>query len=304
MNWPPEMPAIKKILGRKDVVEALHATAHPGSWVECRSSVHRAFHEKDLEASINVLPRLLSKIPALLFAGDQDLICNYIGIENMIKALTWNGQTGLGTVQTQSWNVNSLPAGTWVTSRNLTYAKIFNASHMAPFDVPHVTHDMMLRFMGVNFSAIVDGSANIPSSIGAVTKPIFGETDLQSPSVVMPAKTPQQDKAMWEAYYNAGSATLVLILISILIGFFIWYRIRRNRVQLPVHQDQVEQEETIPLTRRGRNEDEDEEVMHQRKGKDRSREPEPERELASGSPIFNVGDSEDEEEYKRIVNGK
>ena len=76
--------------------------------------------------------------------------------------------------------------------------KIFNASHMAPFDVPHVTHDMMLRFMGVNFSAIVDGSAKIPSSIGTDTKPIFGETDVQSTSVVMPAKNPQQDKAMWE----------------------------------------------------------------------------------------------------------
>ena len=88
-----------------------------------------------------------------------------------------------------------------------------------------------------------------------------------------------------------------------MIGFFIWYRIRRNRLQLPTHQDQVE-EETIPLTRRGDNGDEEEgeEVIQQPKGKDRLREPEPERELA-GSPIFNVGDSEDEEEYKRIVNG-
>jgi carboxypeptidase D len=39
---------------------------------------------------------VLSKIPVLIFAGDQDLICNYIGLENMIKALTWNGVTGLG----------------------------------------------------------------------------------------------------------------------------------------------------------------------------------------------------------------
>lgn len=107
------------------------------------------------------------------------------------------------------------------------------------------------------------------------------------------------------AYYNAGSATLVLILIFIAIGLFIWYRIRRNRgVQLPtLRQDQVE--ESIPLTRRGPNEadDEDEGVMQQRKGKERLREPEPERELAE-SPIFYVGDSEDEEEYKRIASGK
>lgn len=107
-----------------------------------------------------------------------------------------------------------------------------------------------------------------------------------------------------QAYYNAGSATLVLILIVIAIGVFIWYRIRRNRgVQLPqVHQDQVEEEEAIPLTRRGANEVEEEEdgVMQQRKGKERLRELEPEREHAE-SPIFNVGDSEDEEEYKRII---
>ena len=72
-----------------------------------------------------------------------------------------------------------------------------------------------------------------------------------------------------------------------------------------VHQDQVEEEETIPLTRRGTNggEEEEEGDMQQRKGKERLREPEPDRELAE-SPIFNVGDSEDEEEYKRIVGGK
>lgn len=32
----------------------------------------------------------------LLFAGDQDFICNYMGIESMMQAMTWNGGTGLG----------------------------------------------------------------------------------------------------------------------------------------------------------------------------------------------------------------
>lgn len=68
---------------------------------------------------------------------------------------------------------------------------------MAPFDVPHVTHDMMLRFMDVNFTAIVDGSAKIPSTIGTIAKPIFVEDHNTTPASV-PAKTPEQDKAMWE----------------------------------------------------------------------------------------------------------
>ena len=70
---------------------------------------------------------------------------------------------------------------------------------MAPFDVPHVTHDMILRFMGVNFSAIVDGSARIPSSIGTKTKPVFIATSTgKSTNLPVSGKTPEQDKAMWE----------------------------------------------------------------------------------------------------------
>jgi len=70
---------------------------------------------------------------------------------------------------------------------------------MAPYDFPHVAHDMILRFMGVNFSAILDGSARIPSSIGDDYKPVFSETSEAASNIGQPTgKTPQQDKAMWE----------------------------------------------------------------------------------------------------------
>lgn len=87
---------ISILIKRPEVVSALHATAHPGSWVECKHSVHMAFSQHTTEASVTVLPKLLSKIRVLIFAGDQDLICNYMGLENMIKKLTWNGGTGHG----------------------------------------------------------------------------------------------------------------------------------------------------------------------------------------------------------------
>lgn len=76
---------------------------------------------------------------------------------------------------------------------------------MVGYDVPHVSHDMALRFMGVNFSAIADGSARIPSSVGDDNKPAFLEDDSPSPTSVPTAKTPQQDKAMWE-----GASSLIL----------------------------------------------------------------------------------------------
>jgi len=89
--------------------------------------VYTAMTNQASESAITLVPKILEKIPIMLFAGDQDLICNYVGIEALISALTWNGGTGLGKVQTQSWTVGGTPAGTWVTSRSLTYVKVWSA---------------------------------------------------------------------------------------------------------------------------------------------------------------------------------
>ena len=69
---------------------------------------------------------------------------------------------------------------------------------MVGFDKPHVAHDMMLRFMNVNFSSIAGGTARIHSSIGSDAKPIFVEEQHATPGTPASAKSPQQDKAMWE----------------------------------------------------------------------------------------------------------
>jgi hypothetical protein len=81
---------------RPDVVGALHAQAKSEAWVECLGRVHGELRQKNAPSAVTVLPHVLEKIPVLLFAGDQDLICNYLGQESLIKSLTWNGGTGLG----------------------------------------------------------------------------------------------------------------------------------------------------------------------------------------------------------------
>ena len=81
---------------------------------------------------------------------------------------------------------------------NPARTQIFNASHMVGFDVPNVAHDMILRFMGVNFTAITDGSARIPSAVGDDTKPVPAILDDTPAAPPASTKTPEQDKAMWE----------------------------------------------------------------------------------------------------------
>ena len=68
----------------------------PAEWTECRGKIHRNFNTKKSNASVTILPRVLERIPVMLFAGDQDFICNYMGIESLIESMSWNGGTGLG----------------------------------------------------------------------------------------------------------------------------------------------------------------------------------------------------------------
>lgn len=103
-------PKIYVVLQTPNVVNAIHASNVPGKWVECKNRVHTEFYTRKSNSSITVLPRVLEKIPVMLFVGDQDLICNYVGIESMIQAMTWNGETGLGVRLTSVLSFMSDPA--------------------------------------------------------------------------------------------------------------------------------------------------------------------------------------------------
>jgi hypothetical protein len=91
------------------------------------------------------------------------------------------------------------------------------------------------------------------------------------------------------AYYNAGSAAIVLVLIIAVLGTIFWCRIRKRRLRgLPITRNE---EEHIPLTQ-GLHTMENESLLdtnelRTRKGKERAEETEP-------TPIFDVGDSDEE----------
>lgn len=91
------------------------------------------------------------------------------------------------------------------------------------------------------------------------------------------------------AYYNAGSAAVVLVLILAVLGSVLWCRIRRRRLHgLPIRKNE---EESIPLTQSYPVEDSDpldNRRLSSRKGKERAEE-------AGLSPIFDVGDSDEGE---------
>lgn len=77
------------------VISSLHANLKETGWVECDGQVGYQLNMRNSPAAVNLLPGILeSGVKILIFAGDEDLICNYKGLEGMMDRLTWGGQTG------------------------------------------------------------------------------------------------------------------------------------------------------------------------------------------------------------------
>jgi len=176
---------------------------------------------------------------------------------------------------------------------------------MVGFDVPIVAHDMMLRWMGVDLS--LDGTLGLPARIPSVVGDNLrgGLTSNGTLAADTPVSTlvPEQDKARWEAYYNAGSAALIFVLIMLAIGLFFYFRSRRQpkpgrRIALNDREQQLE-EETIPLSSsshaNGGRADDDDDQRRRRKGKDRQYQDGG----PKGEPIFDVGDDASDDETER-----
>lgn len=82
---------------RDDVLRSLHAEARSSAWTECDGQVSSQLYLKTSGASVRYIPQILEAgVKVMMFAGAEDLICNYKGIENMLDNMSWSGTKGLG----------------------------------------------------------------------------------------------------------------------------------------------------------------------------------------------------------------
>ena len=232
MNWPPDLEYVKPYLRRPEVIKALNVNKDKSTgWTECSGAVGRNFHPKS-KPTITMLPNLLQHMPILLFSGDQDLICNHLGTEELIHNMEWNGGKGFelspGTwAPRRHWTFEGESAGIYQEARNLTYVLFYNSSHMVPFDYPRRTRDMLDRFMDVDIASIggtpadsrIDGEKGVETSVGGHP----------NSTTAKESEKANLEKAKWDAYYKSGEVALIVVII--LASAWAWYvwRDRRRR---------------------------------------------------------------------------
>jgi len=125
-------------------------------WSDCNRAVAMAF-ELDgdwMQSYQQMIPdQLEDGVRVLIYAGDQDYICNWLGNQAWTQALPWSHQADFNTTAPANWTIpgSSAAAGTIQASNGFTFLRVFDAGHMVPRDQPEAALAMLNAFTAGKF---------------------------------------------------------------------------------------------------------------------------------------------------------
>ena len=119
-------------------------------WADCNRAVALSFELSGdwMQSFETKIPdQLASGIRVLIYAGDQDYICNWLGNQAWVRALPWAHAGEFNTAAVKNWTVGNEAAGTVQSAYNLTFLRVFGAGHMVPLDQPMASLLMLDAFL-------------------------------------------------------------------------------------------------------------------------------------------------------------
>ncbi|KAL0567380.1 hypothetical protein V5O48_014608, partial [Marasmius crinis-equi] len=133
--------------------------ANPGRDFESSNmDVNKAFSlEGDgMRNSALLLPEVVAEgVRLLVYAGNADMMCNYIDNERWVSELETRFQSEFAKAKPIPWiepngrqagNVRSAGGGGF-TAGNVTFVEVFEAGHMVPYDQPSAALDLITRWI-------------------------------------------------------------------------------------------------------------------------------------------------------------
>ncbi|RHY94399.1 hypothetical protein DYB35_013976 [Aphanomyces astaci] len=127
---------------------AVQAKLHVNkTWSSGSPRVYQDFSVDIMKNYVQFVPELLAGgVRVLIYAGDADLMCNWIGNEAWTKQLDWPGKASFNAAQVKPLTVSGKNGGQVRSSRNLSFVRVYNSGHMVPTDQPEVSLALINRF--------------------------------------------------------------------------------------------------------------------------------------------------------------
>ncbi|GKV08380.1 hypothetical protein SLEP1_g20014 [Rubroshorea leprosula] len=141
-----DFSAMETFLNEKSVKDALGVGDI--SFVSCSTDVYYEMTGDWMRNLAIGIPELLEDgIRVLLYEGEYDLICNWLGNSLWVNALEWSGQKEYQAAPTVPFVVDGKEAGRLKTHGALSFLKVHNAGHMVPMDQPKNSLQMLESWM-------------------------------------------------------------------------------------------------------------------------------------------------------------
>ncbi|KAL9105180.1 MAG: hypothetical protein Q9187_008779, partial [Circinaria calcarea] len=128
---PPE--TYLSYLQTPSVVKAIGAQS---AYQECANAPYTKFSSTGDDAR-SFLPALSSVVKSgittLIWAGDADWICNWLGGQAAANVISYSGQSTFEAKLLAPYSVNGVQGGTFKTQGVLSFLRVFGAGHEVPF---------------------------------------------------------------------------------------------------------------------------------------------------------------------------
>ncbi|KAH7691705.1 Peptidase S10 serine carboxypeptidase protein [Dioscorea alata] len=116
-------------------------------FVSCSTTVYQAMLTDWMQNLEVGIPALLEDgIKLLVYAGEYDLICNWLGNSRWVHSMEWSGQQNFASSEEKQFSVDGEEAGILKSHGPLSFLKVHNAGHMVPMDQPKAALEMLRRW--------------------------------------------------------------------------------------------------------------------------------------------------------------
>lgn len=146
---------VEKYLNTKSVKQELGVS---GGWGSCNMAVNLLFQLAGdwMQPFHTLIPDMLHDgIQVLVYAGDVDYICNWLGNKAWTKALEWEKKDDFNSAPDSEWQVDGKTVARLRSAANFHFMQVYEAGHMVPMDKPAEALEMVNAFLSGNLAANV-----------------------------------------------------------------------------------------------------------------------------------------------------
>ncbi len=107
-----------------------------GPWQSDSEEIGYILELGEQASSADLFIELLENYRVLIYNGQFDMDCNFIGTERWLSLLKWSGQSEFNALPRKPWTFGTNIGGSVRTYQNLTQLVVYGAGHLVPMNQP------------------------------------------------------------------------------------------------------------------------------------------------------------------------